>query len=66
MNLQIVSLYASLNGALYLALSLGVIATRRHLKVPYGDNNQRMLIKKRAVSSYTHFLQGFPCPSNFL
>ena len=49
MHLPIVTLYAGLTGTLYMALALNVIATRRQLKVPYGDNGDRMLIKRRAV-----------------
>ena len=49
MDLPVTTLYAGVSGILYLALSLGVIAVRRELQVPYGDNGQRMLIKRRTV-----------------
>ena len=49
MELPVTSLYAAVSGALYVALSLSVILTRRQLKVPYGDGNQRMLLKRRTV-----------------
>ncbi len=50
MGLPVTSLYGSLTGILYLALTFGVIRKRRELKVPYGDGGQRMLIKRIAVS----------------
>ena len=51
MDVPVTSLYGSLTGILYLALTVGVIRKRRELKIPYGDGGQRMLIKRIAVSN---------------
>lgn len=58
MYLPVTSLYASLTGLFYLALSFGVIGMRRQLKVPYGDGGHRILTKRIAVSSLYPFYQG--------
>ncbi len=49
MALPVTSLYGSLTGILYIALTFGVVFKRRELKIPYGDGGQRMLIKRISV-----------------
>ncbi|EIE27624.1 hypothetical protein COCSUDRAFT_52224 [Coccomyxa subellipsoidea C-169] len=58
MALPVTSLYGSLTGILYIALTFGVVFKRRELKIPYGDGGQRMLVKR--ISAHNNASQYIP------